>query len=66
MKVLVVLAFLTLGGCSEINKNIAPKAAQVINTYCLEDQSVRLVVRQQVNELIKPNAVRIDCAGDEK
>jgi hypothetical protein len=67
MKTILLLGLLALcASCTSslVTGKIAPKAAQVITAYCLEPQSTRLLVREQVNSLITPNAVRIDCAGD--
>lgn len=53
-----------LWGCAQLQAKVGPEAAKAINAYCLQPQSVRLVTREQVNALITPNSVRIDCQGD--
>ena len=54
----------TLPGCAAFNKEVAPRVAQAVNTYCLEPQESRALIRAQVNGLISPNTIRVTCQGD--
>lgn len=53
-----------LGGCSQLTARAAPKLAKAINTYCEEPQDSRMALRSQVNALIAPNSVQVNCAAD--
>lgn len=70
MKNVLVLSFTTLTivgllwGCAQLQTKVGPEAAKAINTYCLQPQAARLVLREQVNALIAPNEVKITCQGD--
>lgn len=59
------LPALVLSACGLTVQRIAPKAAAAVAAYCREPQAVRLALRAQVAEAVRPNAVRIDCAGDQ-
>lgn len=63
---LAVPAFIAifLTGCAAFNKEVAPRVAQAVNTYCIEPQESRALIRQQVNALITPNQIRVTCSGD--
>lgn len=54
-----------LTACSLLQTSLAPKAASIINAYCLEPQAARLVLREQVATQIAPNRVEIHCKGDQ-
>lgn len=56
---------LCLTGCAAFNKEVAPRVAQAVNTYCLEPQESRAVIRAQVNSLITPNTIAVTCKGDQ-
>lgn len=55
-----------LGGCTSqlVTQKIGPSAAKAINEYCLQPQDARMALRQQVNSLVTPNSVQINCSGD--
>jgi hypothetical protein len=55
---------LCLTGCAAFNKEVAPRVAQAVTVYCLEPQPTRQLIRAQVAELVKPNAIAVTCAGD--
>lgn len=63
-KYLSLLLVLSLVGCAQLETQVAPRAAKAINSYCKEPQSNRLALRTQVNSLITPNSVQINCADD--
>lgn len=58
-------AVLCLTGCAAFNKEVAPRVAQAVNTYCIEPQESRALIRQQVNALIAPNQIKVTCQGDQ-
>lgn len=58
------LAFTIFVGCKTLNTEIAPRAAQAINAYCVNPLADRQLIRAQVNQLIAPNQVKITCQGD--
>lgn len=55
-----------LWGCAQFQRKAGPEIAKAINSYCKQPLEVRLVLREQVAELIAPNRARVDCEGDEK
>ena len=55
---------LCLTGCASFNKEVAPRVAQAVTVYCLEPATTRALVRAQVAELVKPNAITVTCAAD--
>jgi hypothetical protein len=55
---------LCLTGCAAFNKEVAPRVAQAVTVYCLEPQPTRQLIRAQVAELVKPNAIAVTCASD--
>jgi hypothetical protein len=55
---------LCLTGCAAFNKEVAPRVAKAVNVYCLEPQASRQLIRSQVNAMVAPNTIRVDCAGD--
>lgn len=63
--ILVGMATLVLTGCSLITPKISGKVADGVHRYCQEPESVRLVIREEVNSMIKPNSIRVYCYGDE-
>jgi hypothetical protein len=63
-RVVFALLLVSLTGCAAFNKEVAPRVAQAVNTYCLEPQESRSLIRQQVNTLIAPNQIRVTCQGD--
>lgn len=62
--VLMVLICAGLSACSLLQRNVAPRVAKAVQSYCAQPRESRLLVRQQVNELIIPNRVQVTCAGD--
>lgn len=65
MKHLVFFAVsLSIAGCSLITPKVAPQVAKAVTRYCSEPYQERLVIRQSVNEMTKPNLVKVTCDGD--
>lgn len=62
--VLILVGATALIGCAALQTRVGPRAAKAINQYCLEPQGERLLLREQVNSLIAPNSVQINCKGD--
>lgn len=54
----------TLSGCAMLDKDVAPKAAAAVMTYCATPQSERMLIRENVNARITPNSIAIHCQGD--
>jgi len=59
---LVILFVLT--GCAAFNQDVAPRIADGVKHYCIEPQATRAAIRTEVNAMIAPNTIRVDCAGD--
>jgi hypothetical protein len=55
---------LCLTGCAAFNKEVAPRVAQAVSVYCMEPAATRALIRAQVAELAKPNAIQVQCAAD--
>lgn len=68
MKQLTFYAVLGLmfcvAACAALQTKVGPKAAAAINAYCTEPLASRQALRAEVNSLIAPNQVRINCQGD--
>lgn len=64
--ILIGMATLLLQGCSLISPKVAPQVAKGVNRYCQEPLEERLVIRAQVNSMITPNAIYVNCEGDPK
>ena len=64
MKILSACLILCLTGCATLDKDVAPKAAAAVMTYCATPQSERLLIRESVNSRITPNSIVIHCQGD--
>lgn len=65
MKIAIIaMTLLCLTGCAELTTAAAPKLAKAVNKYCAEPYQSRLLLRNQVNGMIKPNAVKVSCEGD--
>lgn len=62
--IMILVGGVALAACAALQTEVGPRAAKAINRYCLEPQSERLVLRQQVNSLVAPNSVQINCEGD--
>jgi len=54
----------TVTGCATLDKDVAPKAAAAVMTYCATPQAERQLIRDSVNQRIAPNSIRITCTGD--
>jgi hypothetical protein len=54
-----------LSGCAVLNQEVAPRVAKAVNVYCLEPQASRQLIRAQVNQMVAPNQIRVDCSGDQ-
>lgn len=57
-------ATLALTGCSIITPKVGPQVAKAVNRYCAEPYEARLLIRSEVNTMIKPNNIRVFCEGD--
>jgi len=66
MKHLILIgAILALSGCSLIFPKAGPQLAKAVNKYCTTlSQEERRLLRDQVNEAIRPNAACVYCNGD--
>jgi predicted short-subunit dehydrogenase-like oxidoreductase (DUF2520 family) len=64
MKLLSACLILCLTGCATLDKDVAPKAAAAVMTYCATPQAERLLIRESVNSRITPNSIVIHCQGD--
>lgn len=65
MKYLVFAALaLCVSGCDVLSTKVGPKLAKVVMRYCEQPQDARLALREQVNTLIAPNHVQVNCVGD--
>lgn len=65
MKHIILCACLIAsGGCSLIQSEIGPTVAKQINRYCREPVASRMLVRTEVNAMIAPNRIEVECAGD--
>ena len=61
----LVVAMILLPGCSLFQQKIGPRIATGIKQYCIEPVEVRMLLRAEVNALIAPNSVRVECAADQ-
>lgn len=63
---LAVPAFIAifLTGCATFDKDVTPKAAAAVMTYCATPQAERMLIRESVNSRVAPNSIKITCAGD--
>lgn len=62
----IILALLSLGGCSVIGPKAGPQLAKAVNKYCMTlSFQERQLLREQVNAAIAPNHAQITCAVDE-
>lgn len=63
-----VFAFSLIGfgvvACESLTQQVGSKAAKAIKRYCEEPASVRMTLREQVNDMIAPNSVIITCQED--
>ncbi len=66
MKTAIVGAVaLMLSGCSLLPQ-AAPQLSKAVNKYCTAlNEDERRLLRQQVNEAIKPNQACVYCAADQ-
>lgn len=64
MKTIAVLSLCLFTGCAAFNKEVAPRVAQAVNIYCLEPQTTRALIRAQVAQMVQPNTITVQCAGD--
>jgi hypothetical protein len=64
MKLLSACLILCLAGCATLEKDVAPKAAAAVMTYCATPQAERMLIRENVNARITPNSIAIHCQGD--
>ena len=55
---------IALTGCTTLDKDVAPKAAAAVMTYCATPQAERMLIRENVNARITPNSIAIHCVGD--
>lgn len=62
--IVVMLALVALSGCSLLTTASAPKLAKAVNRYCAEPYQERLLLRNTVNDMIKPNSAKVTCEGD--
>lgn len=56
---------LCLTGCATLDKDVAPKVAAAVMTYCATPQAERMLIRQSVNQRITPNQIQVTCLGDQ-
>ena len=65
MKIAIIaLMGLALSGCA-LFPQAAPQLAKAVNKYCTTlSEDERHILRQQVNEAIKPNQACVKCEGD--
>lgn len=62
--VYVLFLTLVLAGCS-LFPQAAPQLAKAVNKYCTTlSEDERRILRQNVNEAIKPNQACVKCEGD--
>jgi len=64
MKAIAALAILCLPACATLDKDVAPKVAAAVMTYCATPQAERALIRESVNSRISPNQIRVECSGD--
>lgn len=65
MKAVIIIAcMVAVSGCSLIQSEIGPTVAKQINRYCREPVASRMLVRTEVNSMIAPNRIEVQCAGD--
>ncbi len=64
MKTLIFICLAVLSGCSLISPKVGPQVAKAVNRYCGESYQIRLLMRTEVNGMIKPNTVKVTCEGD--
>lgn len=66
-RIQIASAALILGltGCATLDKDVAPKVAAAVMTYCATPQAERMLVRQSVNQRISPNSIAVTCTGDQ-
>jgi hypothetical protein len=66
MKAIAIGAFIGvfLSGCSVLTPKVGPQVAKAVNRYCAEPYEARLLIRSEVNTMIKPNNIRVYCEGD--
>lgn len=63
-RVILFVCLIASGGCSLIQSEIGPTVAKQINRYCREPVASRMLVRTEVNAMIAPNRIEVECAGD--
>jgi len=59
-----LLLLTVMAGCAAFNTNVAPKIADGVKHYCVEPQANRALIRAEVNAMIAPNTIKVECAGD--
>jgi len=65
MKTLLLSALVVaITGCSFIAPKVGPQVAKAVNRYCVESYQTRLLMRSEVNAMIKPNSIKVTCEGD--
>lgn len=61
---LMLIAAMSVTGCSLVTGEIAPRVAKAVNTYCAEPLASRQLIRAEVTRMTAPNSVRVTCEGD--
>lgn len=61
---MLALLVVALSGCTAFRSAVGPQVAKAVNRYCLEPFQARILIRSEVNGLIQPHTIRVDCAGD--
>lgn len=51
-------------GCSLLQTEVGPTVAKQINRYCREPLATRVLLRTEINAMIQPNRIELQCAGD--
>lgn len=59
-----LIAVLSLSACAALSSKAAPEVAKAVNKYCAEPYQERLLLRKTVNDMTKPNSVKVTCEGD--
>lgn len=65
-KILLLTTAIALGGCTLFGEPIAEKVADVVDRYCEEPYSQRLVYRETVNAELagEGHSIDVTCNGD--
>ena len=60
----ILLTSLLLSGCAVLSTTEIV-VDKIVADYCKAPETGRAIIQAQVHEILKPNTIKIICAGDE-